>query len=320
MIAGSQRFGMSSFSFKALSGGRVFILMQAVGWTIYGTTTGLGLLLLLNSKAYIPVYGETSFIGALGFAGNAILNFSLDNWRMPSPQTDSTPRQPRKRVGLFFSGILFSLSVLTDGGFIGFLHTPGSIKISAALVVASSVLNHMWAVLRIRANSTLLLAMFGGTAFQVLQAIGWVLICVYIYCAMFLADFIASDAAFGVLSLFGFCGLAGNAVILMSFEYYCHQDKLQLSPDQASSPQNKILSTPAFLLVFSVSWLVQLSSMTSFLTTTATTAPLASQVGLLLAPVFAHLLSGVVLFHRQGYKIFQPFTGGELFVIMQSVG
>uniref|UniRef100_A0A7S2SKE7 Alpha/beta hydrolase fold-3 domain-containing protein n=1 Tax=Mucochytrium quahogii TaxID=96639 RepID=A0A7S2SKE7_9STRA len=326
-LSGMQRFGYAVFRFyQPFQGGLYFVALQAMGWTLYSVCCAFCVVLLLNFRfANIFFPGELSGIGALGFAADALLNFSLDSFNPQSERgaIESTIWFVPSRLRNSFKALLSFLVALL--AFVILIVTDVFFKenVRAEVVVKYSMLTFV-----INAVGTYLLCgrldlsslgfrtfqpFKGGPEFTILQAIGWALLGTQLYVYMNNINF-GMIEVMGGLSFFGACGFTSNAVLLLSLAFFTKAT----DSTQVVSSTTRWFGHSSWL--YHLSWVAELCGFAVYTFSTREPFHRALIIAcMVVTPPLAHV-GGWVLLSDRGYRLFQPLNGGLAHVISQTFG
>ncbi|RHY32124.1 hypothetical protein DYB32_002840 [Aphanomyces invadans] len=310
-------------------GGNVFMLLQYLGWKFFACT--LVSTALLSSSASEAYSGMASCMGALGLISQLLLLISLSFFQPASTDPAMTPRHHRLPEECAVCGIvlvmtgLFSLSLYHD-----MLPAVCPLKLRLLCLIALLLLGAVAPIAHIGGARTiagykLWQPFVGGSKFIFIQSVGWTWYGIFVGLALLMH---LNNTSFLVhlLPLACLLGTASCATIAFSMLFF--------RPDSAAIAvveRHGLLHLLPALLTVNMSPELLLGHMLSTSTVVlhlvveglhvhGAAASLCLALGLLLsvlAMATIHVSGGR---HSPAYRMWQPFVGGNAFVLRQALG
>ncbi|KAG9415227.1 hypothetical protein AC1031_008672 [Aphanomyces cochlioides] len=292
-------------------GGNVFMLLQYLGWKFYGCTL-VSAALLSNADFYS---GTASCMGILGLISQLLLLVSLSFFHV-GPVTSS----PKNRVPeeAFVSGIILLMTALiTFCLYYGVVPETSTTAIRLLGILAllflgaASPLVHIGGYRSIQ-GYCLWQPFVGESMFVFIQSVGWTWYGIFFGVALLIV--LNDSFLVQLLPLACLLGTASCIAIAFSVPFFCAPRIATLSNPPSLGSLELLLS----LLLSSCS--VVLHLVVEVLQLKGLVATLCIAFGLLLAALSMIITHGSGRRHYPSYHIWQPFVGGNAFVLRQALG
>jgi len=291
-------------------GGIVFVLLQALGWTFFAVNLGLCILVALNRGSFARF---APGIGVFGFAANALLILSIDKFDARKAQAPES--QGKDELSSSVGKFVLIAAATTMVGVSMTEFASGSVKEEAIkigqvvnVILAVFVHGFCGSVQMAEKGYSLIQPFGGGWAFQLLQAIAWLLFGVNFF-VFKNRHFLRLNHIRGGTFLFASSCFSTSVLLLRSLRFF----KMETTKQR----RIKWRSFSSISFVYVVSIILALVPALDI----ATDAALGSQTiklacGVLATPT-AHVGGYLMI---KDYSLYKPLFGGPSFVLTQAIG
>eukprot|EP00002_Diphylleia_rotans_P003898 TRINITY_DN1276_c0_g2_i3.p1 TRINITY_DN1276_c0_g2~~TRINITY_DN1276_c0_g2_i3.p1 ORF type:complete len:947 (+),score=133.57 TRINITY_DN1276_c0_g2_i3:48-2888(+) len=317
---------------QPFQGGKIFILLQALGWTAYGHSLFAGIMLLTT-----PVelwFDNVPFVmGCLTLASHLVLTLSV---KFFIPYVDSIVmmrgtrqlsfsldlKQVRETlVGLILaisSFVLFAVSDIFED-YVMTKHVPTVATVT--LIVATPITHYLGGLKLYQHSFRVFMPFMGGRQFVLLQALGWTFysVCVMLSVLVTLNRQEFSQYA-GIFTSIGFFGFISQGLVFASLKFFKPNASTMGKQIEKQGPPDWLSSTEiivgGMISVTSFAFFIYADLYKHTIHSHWTIFMYFGAAGNVLSTPFVYVIETL----RRKLRLWKPFQGGFLFVLLQMSG